>query len=296
MAVVFDLQQNHPLPKTSVGEAYYSRQLWLYNLGIVIHTGVQNRKNVYLYSWLESETGKGSDQVISALSDFLRQVKKRVRKCDFKTLHLFSDSCARQNKNSFMMAFLLQYLHSRDCLFEEIKFTFPVQGHSFLAADEVFGRIEKEIKQYKFLKTPEDYYKIFKKYGTLRVLNTHWQLHNHKETGKRLLKSNLQALEMQKTRVWVFSKKKRIVGVSTTYTGTPTQVTILKTSVTSLQLRTTKPPILPNSTHVSALKKRDVLKLLESLSLSPVEKQFYDDALANTARNVRDEPTIKILT
>jgi hypothetical protein len=31
------LMQNQPLRKTNIGEAYYSRQMWFYLLGIVIH-------------------------------------------------------------------------------------------------------------------------------------------------------------------------------------------------------------------------------------------------------------------
>lgn len=37
MTINFDLMQNQPLPKTSVSEASYARQLWYYTFGIVIH-------------------------------------------------------------------------------------------------------------------------------------------------------------------------------------------------------------------------------------------------------------------
>ena len=33
----FDLMQNQELPRSPITEAYYSRQLWLYFLGVVIH-------------------------------------------------------------------------------------------------------------------------------------------------------------------------------------------------------------------------------------------------------------------
>ena len=39
--VCFDCQQNQPLPKMSVWEVFYLRQVWLYNLGMV-----QGGKNV----------------------------------------------------------------------------------------------------------------------------------------------------------------------------------------------------------------------------------------------------------
>lgn len=37
ISINFDLMQNQPLPKTQIGEAYYSRQLWYYTFGIIIH-------------------------------------------------------------------------------------------------------------------------------------------------------------------------------------------------------------------------------------------------------------------
>lgn len=39
LKVVFDMQQNKPLPKLNVGEVYYARQIWFYNLAILIHDG-----------------------------------------------------------------------------------------------------------------------------------------------------------------------------------------------------------------------------------------------------------------
>ena len=48
--ICFDMQQNQPLPKLSVGEVFYSRQIWLYNLTFVRHdTVAQSRENVSIY-------------------------------------------------------------------------------------------------------------------------------------------------------------------------------------------------------------------------------------------------------
>ena len=83
LAVAFDMQKNMPLPQTNVTETYYSRQLWLYNLTFVVHVpskkDAQNPSNVYTYSWLESDSGKGSNEICSALSNFLEQIRNRVK-------------------------------------------------------------------------------------------------------------------------------------------------------------------------------------------------------------------------
>lgn len=156
MAIAFDMEQNQPLPKTNVSEAYYSRQLWLYNLGIVIHSSKQTRGHVRLYTWLESESGKGSNEIASALRDVLKRVHKNVVKHKIRQLHLFADSCPGQNKNSAVIAMLLQYVNSPENPFREIKVIFPIRGHSYMPPDRVFGRIEHDLRKQSVIKTPEE--------------------------------------------------------------------------------------------------------------------------------------------
>ena len=49
--------QNMVLPKTSIGQAYYSRQMYLYLFGVVVHHGEnshQTKDDVHLYVWQEN--------------------------------------------------------------------------------------------------------------------------------------------------------------------------------------------------------------------------------------------------
>ena len=112
LAVTFDLQKNLPLPRMNITDVYYKRQLWMYNLGIVIHGYHQSTKDVFSYSWLESESGRGCNEIISALSNFLKRIRKRAQKRKYRKLYLFSDSCGGQNKNRKMLLFLLRYVNS----------------------------------------------------------------------------------------------------------------------------------------------------------------------------------------
>lgn len=59
----FDMQQNQPLPKLSVSDVYYLRQLWLYNLTFVICEKSHSKENTFAYTWTENESGKGSSEV-----------------------------------------------------------------------------------------------------------------------------------------------------------------------------------------------------------------------------------------
>lgn len=51
IVINFDLMQNQALPKTEIGEAYYSRQLWFHTFGIVIHQPDKklNHETIYFY-------------------------------------------------------------------------------------------------------------------------------------------------------------------------------------------------------------------------------------------------------
>jgi hypothetical protein len=140
LTLVSDIQQNLPLPKINITKQYYSRQLWLYNLTFVVHCGCkQAPKNVFVYTWTESQSGKGSNEVCSALAYVLRRLRGRVLKRQYRELHLFSDSCPGQNTNSSMLAFLLTYVNSPADPFKKIHFFFPVRGHSYMPPDRVFG-------------------------------------------------------------------------------------------------------------------------------------------------------------
>ena len=56
VTLCFDMMQNLILPKTAIGQAYYSRQLYMYLFGVVIHHGTGSKQavdDVHLYTWME---------------------------------------------------------------------------------------------------------------------------------------------------------------------------------------------------------------------------------------------------
>ena len=110
VTVCFDMMQNMVLPKTPIGQAYYSRQLYMYQLGVVVHHGeksLQTNDNVHLYMWQENESRKDSNMIASALSDCLKvRLQDKISKS--RGLRLFSDSCYGQNKNMNMVSMLME--------------------------------------------------------------------------------------------------------------------------------------------------------------------------------------------
>ena len=87
--LTFDLQQVQPLPDLLVSKAFYSRKMWIYNLGV-------NRTKTndgIMHLWLESEGKRGSVEITSCLFKTI---------CDFqehdpqKEWIFWSDSCGGQ--------------------------------------------------------------------------------------------------------------------------------------------------------------------------------------------------------
>lgn len=68
--VSFDMEQNQPLPKLRVGEVVYARQIWVYNLTFVLMQETQDATNTSVYTWTEDQSGRSSNDVVSALHKF----------------------------------------------------------------------------------------------------------------------------------------------------------------------------------------------------------------------------------
>ena len=68
--IVYDLQQVQVLNKVPVQEAFYARQLALYNFAV---PDMLSGKN-YCYTWIESEEAHVSNEIASAMYHFLSKV------------------------------------------------------------------------------------------------------------------------------------------------------------------------------------------------------------------------------
>lgn len=296
LAVSFDMEQNQPVPKIPITESFYARQLWVYNLTFVIHepvrkcrtavqrskkkAGGQSRKNVFLYSWHEAESAKSSNEIVSALSNFLRRIQKRVRYYDYEKLALFSDSCGGQNKNKSMITFLLRYVNSTRNLFRTIRYYFPIRGHSYMPPDRVFGRIERKLRRKTVMKTPKDYYNIFEEHGRLHILGKQWKVYDHKQVATTLF-SPKSKLRSRTNRVWVFNPGDLRLYVSDTFVGEPRPVVVFKEKFgqpNAVVLR--KPKIVVSQSYVSEAKRNDVMKLLSFCDLTEEEEEYFEQILA----------------
>lgn len=277
LAVTFDMQQNMPLPKTNVTEAYYKRQIWLYNLAFVIHDYDQNPRKVRFYTWTENQSGKGSNEVGSALAHFLKKLTRLASKRNYRQLHFFCDSCPAQNKNQTLLSILLRYSNSPNMPFQEVKVFFPIRGHSYMPPDRVFGRVSKVLRKRPVIVSPEEYYSVFTKFAQHFPLGPKWAVYDYAAMSKRMLKRT--ALNLQLSRVWTFVRNQRTVKISSTYFGDGVTHKPLKDEWAGHRLVACKATLLPQASHVSVEKAKDVQELLSLVPLTEEARQFYNQAL-----------------
>ena len=180
--ICFDVMENLLLPKSAIGQTYYSWHLYLYVFGVVCHRGrgePQSRHDINLYTWMESENSKDSNTFASALQHFLTKVAQEDL-CQFQSLRLFSESCYVKNKNINVLAILFA-LRSQLYPQLDIQYFFPIRGHSFLPADRVFGRVEQDIRKQPTILLPEEYVSILRKHGNVHQYGKDWQCYNLKK-------------------------------------------------------------------------------------------------------------------
>lgn len=150
--LVFDYQQNMPLPHVTSGDVFFKRQLWEYNF--CIYAGSTGKSYFFMYD--ETMAKKGQNDVVSMLDYFIKHFVPET----IKTLYIFSDNCSSQNKNQTLVHYLYIVAHSK--IFSSIIHRYPEPGHSFLPCDRSFGLIEKEKRKRERIILPEQWVALVK--------------------------------------------------------------------------------------------------------------------------------------
>lgn len=166
LTLSFDCQKNLANPKIPDQEAYYRRQLYLFNFSIVVGSSQckMSRENCFSYVWTEGTYPKGSNEVASCVFHCLQNLDLS----GIKKIRLFADGCGGQNKNKTMIAMLQRWLLQSPKNVEEVELIFPIRGHSFIPPDRLFGLCEKEFKKQEVIENPQGYINIIEKYATIR--------------------------------------------------------------------------------------------------------------------------------
>jgi hypothetical protein len=278
----FDMMQTQPLPKLSVTDVFYSRQVWLYNLTFVISDSNQKPENCILYSWNETESGRGPNEVCSALIHFLESLEYRMKTSESPPtiLNLFSDSCSGQNKNQFTMITLLYYINYKTIVFTQINHIFPVRGHSYMPPDRVFGRIEQILRKKETILSPNQYFEIFKNFCTVNAYGKDFKIYDIKSAVKTVVKTKID-FKSTEQKVYSYIKgKNSSIRVSKTYAGAYEEFEVIKRH-SDISKLFDNIKILPKTNCVKLPKQNDVKKLLKFFTIPEDAQEFYEDIFNN---------------
>ena len=149
-AFTFDLQKVFSVPSLTTNEAYYCRQLSVYNLGIHSLSTNEAVMNV----WHEGIASRGANEIGSCVQGYcLEKAAQGITR-----MIVYSDSCGSQTRN---LKIALMWTHIVQTTgIEEINHKFLVSGHSYLPNDTDFGIIEKAKPKSSQVFIPEQWYKI----------------------------------------------------------------------------------------------------------------------------------------
>ena len=135
------------LPCIPVKDTYYFRQLSVNVFGI---QNIACRKiTVFFFNhegeggkgYHEGEGGKGLNEVCNMLMWY---IKNKISD-EAKTLNLFSDNSAGQNKNHILVRLMMALCETKR--FDKINLVFPVRGHSFMSNDRDFRAIRRKLRK-----------------------------------------------------------------------------------------------------------------------------------------------------
>lgn len=106
----------------------------------------------YAAIWHESVSGRKMHDIASCFRAFL------LANRDLKSLTIWLDNCAAQNKNWTLFSYLLNVVNSVEVNYETIKLKYLEVGHTYMAADEFHHQVELAMKKKKHVYDFEDFH------------------------------------------------------------------------------------------------------------------------------------------
>lgn len=263
--ISFDCQKNQPIPKVPDQSAYYSRQINFYHFAIVVGNSKAklDKNNIHSYYWDESSHSKGSNEIISAVYDFLKSFEFGDQ---IKILRVVSDGCAGQNKNTGMVAMLGKWLYTEaPSHLKKIELIFPVVGHSFIPPDRLFARIEKILKTKEVVVSPSDYAAVLEQHGSCKDLQSIPVLDWKESYGTIIKPTTAWHFQFMKSKRFFITRTKTenilVQGEETYRNETHEKKTITKKNK---KITMISPKVIqPNNVLIKKSKIEDVKKLLK---------------------------------
>ncbi len=163
VVAAFDLEQVLVCPRLTVGSAYYLRKLNVYNLTIF----ELQTKQGHCFIWNESEGRRGSNEIASALWQWLVEIDRK----GVKKVVLYSDTCGGQNRNRYLCT-AISYFLSQSTSITRIEQKFFESGHSESECDSMHSCMERRLKNCP-VHLPSEYARLAKRAVLLKPYMVH---------------------------------------------------------------------------------------------------------------------------
>ncbi|XP_065677369.1 uncharacterized protein LOC124808549 [Hydra vulgaris] len=99
--------------------------------------------------WHEGVTGRNKEDIVSTFYAFF------LRQRDSKKITLWLDNCSSQNKNWYLLSFLVYIVNSDEVDMDEIQLKYFEPGHTYMSADSFYHQVELSMKKQKVYDFPD---------------------------------------------------------------------------------------------------------------------------------------------
>ena len=136
--ICMDYGQSIGVPNTAdqLGGTYFLQMRTFLLFGV--YSALENSQVCYTYD--EREAGKGANEVISFLHNFLS-----TRSIQSPNIRIHADNCRGQNKNKFVMWYLV-WLAATGRV-KRVEYKFMIKGHTQFIVDSNIGHIKRELRR-----------------------------------------------------------------------------------------------------------------------------------------------------